>query len=245
MRKIMISFLLLFFILPNYASNPEILITPEKCLVNNSVYVIFQWRAPYTVEDFNVTVSSDAVEFNNSTLHYAGVVEDAKILHIFKGKAIKPGNHTIKIQMKYFVDGITVKKKYIFNITILSEIITKNIEISHNMTLLNNITENITECISENKSMSIINSTNASNILTNTTNTNKTNSNKTNINDNTIKNTTLDIIKNNGSSKLYVNNETSTKNVQTTHYGSWLIYGIFGLVLGIVFGFIVMYLIKL
>ncbi|XRP96974.1 hypothetical protein ACO3UB_00210 [Methanocaldococcus sp. 16A] len=243
MKKIIISFLLLFFILPNYASNPEILITPEKCLVNNSVYVIFQWRAPYTVEDFNVTVSSDAVEFNNSTLHYAGVVEDARILHIFEGKAIKSGNHTIKILMKYFVDGITVKKKFLVNITILplSKITTKNVienvsGINHNITILKNITENI----SKNKSTNIINSTNVSNISINI----NVNSNKTNINDNTIKNTT-DIIKNNGSSKLYVNNETSTENVQTTHYGSWLIYGIFGLVLGIVFGFVAMYLIKL
>ncbi|XRO75357.1 hypothetical protein ACO3TA_00290 [Methanocaldococcus sp. 28A] len=245
MKKIIISLLLLFFILPIYASNPEILITPEKCLVNNSVYVIFQWRAPYTVEDFNVTVSSDAVEFNNSTLYYAGVVEDAKILHIFEGKAIKSGNHTIKIQMEYFVNGITVKRKFLFNITILPlfKITSKNVieniseEINYNITILKNISGNISK-------NNIINKKIVSNISIKNIN---ISSNKTNISNNNIKNSTQTI--NNGSSKLYTtnytNNETSTENVQSTNNGSWLIYGIFGLILGVIFGFIAMYLIKL
>ncbi|AIJ05040.1 hypothetical protein JH146_0189 [Methanocaldococcus bathoardescens] len=241
MKKTIVSFLLLFFILPNYASNPDIIVTPEKCLVNSSVYVIFQWRVPYAVEDFNVTVFSDAIEFEESTLYYAGVAEDAKVFHIFEGKAIKPGNHTIKIQMKYFVNGVTVKKKFLANITILSlsEIATKNevenvseIDIN-NITILKNITENVS------KNTSIMNSTNISNISINDNNVslNKTNENVdiTNSQENEDVN----------ASNLCTNNETSAQSVQNTQNNSWLIYGIFGLVLGIAFGFVVMYLIKI
>jgi len=237
MKKIILYLLLLFFILPNYASNPDIIITPEKCLVNSSVYIIFQWRAPYAVENFNVTVFSDGIVFKNSTLYYAGVAEDVKILHIFEGKAIKPGIHTIKIQMEYFVNGVTVKKKFLDNITILSlsEITTKNevenvseIDIN-NITILKNITENTSNT-------SMMNSTDIS-INDNNDGLNKTNANVniTNPQENKYRNL----------SNLCTNNETSLQSVQNTQDSSWIIYGIFGLVLGMVFGFVVMYIIKI
>jgi len=237
MKKIILSLLLLFFITSNYATNPDIMIIPEKCLVNNSVYVIFQWRAPYNVEDFNVTVSSDAVMFKNSTLHYAGVAEDAKVFYIFEGKAIKPGNHTIKVQMKYYIDGVTIKKTFLGNVTILllPEITNKNVtnassEAHNNISTLKNITNTFTTTnISEN-----ISNIQISNISNNKLNLNKTkNENLMNLNKNKKNNTSIN------------NNETSTQGSQNTQNSGWLMYGIFGLILGIVFGFITIYLIKI
>ncbi|MEO2117656.1 MAG: hypothetical protein ABGW92_04535 [Methanocaldococcus sp.] len=249
MKKIILSLLLLFFITSNYATNPDIIVIPEKCLVNNSVYVIFQWRAPYNVEDFNVTVFSDAVVFKNSTLHYAGVAEDAKVFYIFEGKAIKSGNHTINVQMKYYINGVTIKKTFLENVTILllPEITNKNVtnassEIYNNISTLKNVTniftttnitisKNISKNISEN-----ISNIQISNISNNKLNLNKTkNENLTNPNKNKKNNTSLHIN----------NNETSTQGSQNTQNSGWLMYGIFGLILGIVFGFITIYLIKI
>ncbi|ACV24609.1 hypothetical protein [Methanocaldococcus fervens] len=219
MKKIIISilFALLFLLLPNYASNPDIIVAPEKCLVNDSVYVIFQWRAPYAVENFNITVYSDAIEFNESTLYYAGVAEDAKVFHIFKGRAVKPGNHTIKIQMSYIIEGISVKRKFLGNITIITlpitEVEEKNVTLNKEEDKENKIlnkTENITQQV---------------NITTNTTISNKTTNN------------IEDII------NMQKNESVTIQNNQG-NIGS-IIYGIFGLALGLAFGYVVMYLIKL
>ncbi|WP_064496539.1 hypothetical protein [Methanocaldococcus jannaschii] len=247
MKKVIIPLLisLFIFLIPNYALNPEIIVTPEKCLVNNSVYVIFQWRAPYNVEDFNVTVLSDAVVFKNSTLYYAGVAEDAKVFHIFEGEAVTPGNHTINVQMSYIIDGTLIKKKFLLNISILT--LPENIYVSYNNTynrdeentsLLENITkifENTTNVTTPNSTNAIINETNIT-------------QNKTNIS----KNIDIgNITKANTTSQEKITqkfNNTSTQtieNVQKDKGNNWLMYGILGLIIGIVFGFVVMYIIKI
>ncbi|ADC69011.1 conserved hypothetical protein [Methanocaldococcus sp. FS406-22] len=247
MKKFFLLLPLIFFLFAtNYATNPDIIITPEKCLVNSSVYVIFQWRAPYAVEDFNVTVFSDAVEFENSTLHYAGVAEDAKVFHIFEGKAVKPGNHTIKVQMKYFVDGIDVNKEFLFNIIILT---------LPEVTYPNNIkneTENISEIKLENTTTSENITKTFKNITTNITTVNTTNIsiNETNITLNetnkteNIKNTSTTTSQEKVTQKS--NGTSTTQTVgNTQNTSNWLTYGILGLIIGIVFGFIVMYIIKI
>jgi hypothetical protein len=251
MKKFFLLLPLIFFLFAtNYASNPDIIIAPEKCLVNNSVYVIFQWRAPYAVEDFNVTVFSNAVKFENSTLHYAGVAGDAKVFHIFEGKAINPGNHTIKVQMKYFVDGVGVNKKFLFNVIILTLP-----EVTYTNNTKNEETENMSEIKLENITTSENITETFKNITTNitTVNTTSISINETNITLNetnkteniwNIKNTNTTVSQEKITQK---SNDTSTTQTieNTQNIGNWLIYGILGLILGIVFGFIVMYIIKI
>ncbi|GEM_PF-3362069 len=252
MKKMLLPILLSLFIflIPNYALSPEITVTPEKCLVNNTVYVIFQWRAPYNVEDFNVTVYSDAVLFKNSTLCYAGVAEDALIFHIFKGKAIKPGIHAINVQMSYFGNGIHKKEKYTLYVSILQP--PKNNYITYksnnNTSLLKNTTENITK-------RNIINISKLSKSIQNNSIPNSSNGklNETNITKaeiNMSKKTNLDNITNVNASKNITqkvsNTSTQTnENLKEDENNNWLMYGIFGLVIGIIFGFVVMYIIKI
>ncbi|ACX72806.1 conserved hypothetical protein [Methanocaldococcus vulcanius M7] len=241
-RKKLLLILTLLLFTANYASNPEIIVVPEKCLVNNSIYVIFQWRAPYTVENFNVTVSSDAVVFKNSTLYYAGVAEDAKILHIFEGKAVKCGNHTINVQMSYLVNKAHVKKTYTLNISIIN--IPEKIIIKY---IPSNITENTSK--TENTTLQYTNTT-TSNLTSLTLNTseninatNKTNS-KEEVNNTTNKSMNLTkAIENLTTSKISQNSSIKTTN--ETDDNQLITYGILGLILGIIFGFVVVYIIKL
>ncbi|WP_457613943.1 hypothetical protein [Methanocaldococcus sp.] len=238
-RKKLLLLLTLLLFTANYASNPEIIVVPEKCLINNSIYVIFQWRAPYTVENFNVTVSSDAVIFKNSTLYYAGVAEDAKILHIFEGKAVKCGNHTINVQMSYLVDKAHVKKTYTLNISIINipeKIIIKYIPL--------NITQNTLK--TENTTLQYDNTTvNITNTSTlNTSENMNTTINETNSKEEINKSMNLTkTIENSSTSKISQNNSNIKTN--ETDNNDIITYGILGLILGIVFGFVVMYIIKL
>ncbi|NPA63266.1 MAG: hypothetical protein GXN95_06940 [Methanococci archaeon] len=238
-RKKLLLLLTLLLFTANYASNPEIIVVPEKCLINNSIYVIFQWRAPYTVENFNVTVSSDAVIFKNSTLYYAGVAEDAKILHIFEGKAVKCGNHTINVQMSYLVDKAHVKKTYTLNISIINipeKIIIKYIPL--------NITQNTSK--TENTTLQYDNTTvNITNTSTlNTSENMNTTINETNSKEEINKSMNLTkTIENSSISKISQNNSNIKTN--ETDNNDIITYGILGLILGIVFGFVVMYIIKL
>ena len=238
-RKKLLLLLTLLLFTANYASNPEIIVVPEKCLINNSIYVIFQWRAPYTVENFNVTVSSDAVIFKNSTLYYAGVAEDAKILHIFEGKAVKCGNHTINVQMSYLVDKAHVKKTYTLNISIINipeKIIIKYIPL--------NITQNTSK--TENTTLQYDNTTvNITNTSTlNTSENMNTTINETNSKEEINKSMNLTkTIENSSTSKISQNNSNIKTN--ETDNNDIITYGILGLILGIVFGFVVMYIIKL
>jgi len=238
-RKKLLLLLTLLLFTANYASNPEIIVVPEKCLINNSIYVIFQWRAPYTVENFNVTVSSDAVIFKNSTLYYAGVAEDAKILHIFEGKAVKCGNHTINVQISYLVDKAHVKKTYTLNISIINipeKIIIKYIPL--------NITQNTSK--TENTTLQYDNTTvNITNTSTlNTSENMNTTINETNSKEEINKSMNLTkTIENSSTSKISQNNSNIKTN--ETDNNDIITYGILGLILGIVFGFVVMYIIKL
>ncbi|CAB3289534.1 conserved protein of unknown function [Methanocaldococcus lauensis] len=244
MKKIIFAFFFLIFLISeiSYALNtPEISIVPEKCLINDSVYVIFQWRTPYPIEDFNVTVYSDAIKFKNSTLHYAGVAEDVKIFYIFKGKAIKPGNHTIIVKMQYFGEGIYIKRTFLKKISILSLTINSNINLSTttesktNITVISNAT--INNIISNNVSNNI---SNLGNVGLNTLNETKEviNINISNKNqmENNSKNTSY-VLKNNNSNTNIEYQQQQNDNI--------LLYGILGLILGVLFGFFVIYIIKL
>jgi hypothetical protein len=224
MKKLFLMFLTLSLLSVIYASNPKITVVPEECLINSNVYVIYQWKAPYDVEDFRVTVYSDAVDFEDSIILYKGVTKDTEIFHIFKGKAIKPGNYTINVYMKYMYDGAYIKKKYVFNISILPKI-----QYVEKVKVIEKIIEkNVT-------STNTINKTSVKSV-----------NNKTNI-------TTTPIIKKD-------ENKTNTTNIKKTESSGAnvapemnkelnsifkdIMYGIAGLVLGVVFGFVTMYVIR-
>jgi hypothetical protein len=225
MKKFFLPLLLLFFLLTiNFASKPDIIVVPEKCLINNSVYVIFQWRAPDTVDNFNVTVSSDAVEFENTSLCYAAVVEDSKIFHIFKGKAIKSGNHSIDVKMSYWIDGIRVKKKYELDISIIPKIVyVEKIKI-------------IEKIVEENVSMGI-----NSNISNKEQNSNVSVKNTLNINP------TINKSFNTLTTSKEINSSMATHHTDSHQNSilSLLLYGVGGLILGVLFGFMVVYIIKM
>ena len=222
-------FLLLFLTLSLlsviYASNPKITVVPEECLVNNSVYVIYQWEAPYAVEDFKVIVYSDAVDFENPTILYKGIAKDTEVFHIFKGKAIKPGNHTINVYMKYMVDGAYIKKKFAFNISIL-----RKIQYVEEVKVVEKIIEKNVTSTNINKT-SVIN--NKTNITTEKTPIIKKEENKT------------DNIKKTESPGDNQKNTAPEITDELNDIFMDVMYGIAGLVLGVVFGFVTMYVIRM
>ena len=226
MRKfLLLLFLTLSLLSVIYASNPKITVVPEECLVNNSVYVIFQWKTPYAVEDFKVVVYSDVIDFENPILYYTGVTKDAEVFHIFKGKAIKPGNHTINVYMKYMFDGAYIKKKFEFNISILPKI-----QYVEKVKVVEKIIEKNVTPTNINKTVEVIN--NKTNVTT--TPIIKKEENKTE-NTNNIK----------GSSESNQKNIAPEVSKELNSIFIEVMYGIAGLVLGVVFGFVTMYVIRM
>ena len=229
MKKLFLLFLALSLLSVIYASNPKITVVPKECLINNSVYVIYQWEVPYAVEDFRVTVYSDAVDFENSMILYEGIAKDAEIFHIFKGKAIKPGNHTIKVYMKYMSDGAYIKKKFAFNISILPKIqYVEKVKVVEKI-----IEKNVTSTNTNKTSVEVAN--NKTNITT-TPPIIKKDEDKTE-NTNNIKKT-----ESSGSSQKNIPPEI---NDELNGMFVDVLYGIAGLVLGVVFGFVTMYVIRM
>ena len=120
-------FLLLFFLLTSqiFASDVKIKVVPETVPINESLYVIFQWENELPISDFNVELYSKGVEFENNTLHYAGIAPDTRIIKFFNGKAVRLGNHTIIISVDYWEDGYHIYKKYKVNVSIIPKTIVK------------------------------------------------------------------------------------------------------------------------
>jgi len=230
MKKLfLLLFLTLSLLSVIYASDPKITVIPEECLINSSVYVIYQWEVPYAVEDFKLIVYSDAVDFENPTILYKGIAKDTEVFHIFKGKAIKPGNHTINVYMKYMVDGAYIKKKFAFNISILPKIqYVKEVKVVEKIVEKNVTSTNINKT-------SVIN--NKTNITTEKTPIIKKEENKTEKNTNNIKKTE-------GSGDNQKNTAPEITDELNDIFMD-VMYGIAGLVLGVVFGFVTMYVIRM
>ncbi|AEF96706.1 hypothetical protein [Methanotorris igneus] len=221
MKKFLPIFLLLM-LSPVFG---EFIVVPETVPINESVYVIFKWSCEQGISNFNVTINSDAVEFENNSLYYAGVAANAEIIKLFKGKAKKLGNHTIVITMDYWKNGCHIRKKHYLNISIIpktiikikkevvEKIIVKNETI--NESSINNITNNKSKNESAQTTVQTIN---------------KNNSNIENI-------TNVEI-------SINVNNSQSQKNTESLYSLHSLYYVIGGLLVGILSGIAFMYAIK-
>ncbi|WP_423791911.1 hypothetical protein ACPB8Q_04035 [Methanocaldococcus indicus] len=220
MKLNLLMFLFLFFAF-TIVNAQEIDIVPKTPYVNDSVYIIFEWRAPTNLEDFNLTITSDTIDFKNTTLYYAGVAKDTLIFNIFEGTAKYPGTNYITIDMSYYVDGTKITKT-----------ITKNIYVQKPKVIIKYVPKyiyvNVTKYINTSK-------------YENNTSLVKEKNNNTNIIEENI---STNIQKEKNSTNNY-----TTTNTNTTESSGitpmTILYGIIGLILGFGATYMFIYIMKL
>ncbi len=242
----------------------SITICPKELTSNTSTIKIFyEMKYPFPVSNFSLSLESQSIKFSNNSIYVPYIKENSEISGIIVGNITNKSIilHNITIFERYFSNGSLVSsvmhyKLYMTNGSINeSEVECTNKLFNNNTTLYcqnnTNLSNNSNEIGNESKNESKnISLTSVNKIAINITNTNNTKTTAANTSKSDNYNYTP-VVPSNSKSNLKpnsnstydnnLNNASINKNDENSSNG-YILYGILGLIMGVLLAVIIVYL---
>ncbi|BAP62721.1 hypothetical protein [Methanococcus maripaludis] len=119
MKKIHYLFFLSLLLIP--AINAAEL-APDAVMVNDSVYLVFDWTAPENIENLSLTIDADEdIIFEEYEYNVSEVSANESVFKMFKGTATEIGNYKIKLLKRYFQNGTLIGSVEFFELSVVPD----------------------------------------------------------------------------------------------------------------------------
>lgn len=91
-------------------------------MVNDSVYLVFDWTAPENIENLSLTIDADEdIIFEEYEYNVSEVSANESVFKMFKGTATEIGNYKIKLLKRYFQNGTLIGSVEFFELSVVPD----------------------------------------------------------------------------------------------------------------------------
>ncbi|AEK19583.1 hypothetical protein MMKA1_06400 [Methanococcus maripaludis KA1] len=97
-------------------------LAPDAVMVNDSVYLVFDWTAPENIENLSLTIDADEdIIFEEYEYNVSEVSANESVFKMFKGTATEIGNYKIKLLKRYFQNGTLIGSVEFFELSVVPD----------------------------------------------------------------------------------------------------------------------------